>query len=736
MTLDVGQVVNERYRISQMISQGVHSAVYRAWDLQNQSPCALKERLDPNLAEKELFRSESTRLFTLDHPGLARIYDFFAIPGQGEYLVMEFVEGEDLHALQEKARQSGNARLSEAQVLPWLMQVSDALGYLHNQNPPILHGDIKPENIRFTAQGEAVLVDLGFSHLTSLGTRIAGMGREVTPGYSAPEQYGASPLDPRVDVYALGATLYTLLTGALPPDSVDIMSGAASLIPARQLNPQISPDADRLIQQSMQANRNARLPDMRAFKNALSADYSRIVATPPMSGATIPAGAAVAAGATLASATTGQSAGSPSTGKIAPPPPKAASAGGAALPERRLNRVLIIAILIVLLVCLVIPGVWFVLSRRSSPGGAGVAGTQAAQTVEVQITQNAALTATAGAIQTALATQFPGTPSPLPPTATPTSTIVPATPTQAFCGKASFVADVTVPDNTVMNPGTAFTKVWRIRNDSSCTWNTNYALVFAGGSPMTNQLTAPFPGSIAPGQAADLSLDLTAPQAYGTVQGNWLLRTDNNVTFGVSGAANPLFVNIIVTAPIQPDPRFVYDFSANYCNAQWRTAAGVISCNNISSDVRGSALALALAPLERGQENEAGLWVRPDQNRDGFIVGEYPNYTIQVSDHFVAEVGCVLNSTGCNVSFQVDIQPEGGNSTNLGVWNETYDGKTTIVDIDLTPYAGQTVHFLLRMLTNGQPAQANGLWFLPSIRNEPSPPTATVPPILTPTVAP
>jgi len=736
MTLEKGQVVNERYRVVQLISQGIHSGVYRAWDLQNQSPCALKERLDANLVDRELFRSESARLFTLNYPNLARVYDFFAIPNQGEYLVMDFIEGEDLHTLQENARQAGNARLPEAQVLPWLMQTSDALAYIHNQNPPILHGDVKPENIRITAQGEAVLVDLGFSHLGSPGIRAAGMGREITPGYSAPEQYGASALDPRIDVYSLGATLYTLLTGALPPDSVDLMSGAASLVPARQLNPQISPDADRLIQQSMQANRNARLPDMRAFKNALSADYSRIIAPPPLNGATMPAGAAIAAGVTLASASAGRPVGSPPAGGGTTPPPQPVSAGGAALPERRLNRILLLVIGVVLVLCVAISGVWFVLSRRGGSTEAGAAGTQAAQTVEVQITQNTALTATAIAFQTAIATQFLNTPSPLPATATATNTNVPVTPTQASCGKATFVSDVTIPDNTVMNPGTAFTKVWRVRNDSPCTWNTNYALVFAGGTPMTTQLGQPFPGSIAPGQAADLSLDLTAPQAYGPVQGNWLLRTDNNVTFGVGGGTNPLFVRIIVTAPIQPDPRFVYDFTANYCNAQWRTAAGVISCNNISSDPRGSTLALALAPLERGQENEAGLWVRPDQNQNGFIVGEYPNYTIQANDHFVTEIGCLQNSTGCDISFQVDIQPEGGSSTNLGVWNETYDGKTTIVDINLTSFAGQTVHFLLRILANGQPAQANGLWFLPSIRNVPPSPTATLPPILTPTTTP
>jgi hypothetical protein len=160
----------------------------------------------------------------------------------------------------------------------------------------------------------------------------------------------------------------------------------------------------------------------------------------------------------------------------------------------------------------------------------------------------------------------------------------------------------------------------------------------------------------------------------------------------------------------------------------------VISCNNLSSDPRGSALVLANAPLERAQENESGLWVRPDQNPNGFIVGEYPNYTIKPGDHFVTEVSCAQGSTGCDVSFQLDLQAPGG-AVSLGVWNEIYDGKTRIVDIDLTSYTGQTVRFLLRLVANSQAAQANGIWFLPSIRNQPVPPTATLPPTTTPTVS-
>jgi serine/threonine-protein kinase len=718
MPLSQGQVIKERYRIAHLISQSNHGAIYRAWDLQNQDPCTLKEHLDPQLQELELFRNEANRLFTLNHPNLPKVFDFFALEGQGEYLAMEFIEGADLGSIQEDARQAGNARLQEADVLPWLMQVSDALVYLHSQAPPILHGDVKPENIRITPQGMVYLVDLGLSHLASQQMRASAAGREVTPGYSAPEQYGASPLDVRSDVYALGATLYRVLTGVTPPDGVDLMTGAASLAPARQLNPQISPETDRLIQQALQVNRNARLPDVRAFKNGLSGAYSRIVAPVPDFDATMATPVAVAATQVT-----------PAGGPPVVGPPGTAPVAGEDGSKRR-NTILIATIAGIAVLCGVIILLFFLYrARLPAPSPEDQVATQAAQTIEAQITLTAGLTATNDAIQTALATMFPGTPSPLPPTGTPPASPTPP-PTQAVCTKASFVSDVTIPDNTVMNPNTPFTKIWRVRNDSNCTWTQNYAIVFGGGTLMSNQNSYPFPGQVAPGETVDLAVDMQSPSGPGNVQGNWLLRTPENVTFGVGGN-NPLFVRIIVLPVVPPNPGFAYDFTANYCNATWRTGAGVIPCNSISSDPRGSVLALAEAPLERGQENEPGLWVRPDQNRNAFILGEYPNYTIQVNDHFLAEVGCAASSTGCEVRFVLDMDT-GTGSVNLGVWNEVFDNRTQVVDIDLSGYAGQTVRFFLRMEAPSNPALANGIWFVPSIRNIPQ---QAVPPlqVLTPT---
>jgi hypothetical protein len=241
---------------------------------------------------------------------------------------------------------------------------------------------------------------------------------------------------------------------------------------------------------------------------------------------------------------------------------------------------------------------------------------------------------------------------------------------------------------------------------------------------------------VPPGQTVDLAVNMQAPNGAGSVQSNWLMRSSTGVTFGVGGGGNnPLYVRIIVLPPVQPNPGYAYDFTANYCNAVWRTGSGVIPCNSVSSDPRGSVLALTEAPLERGQENEPGLWVRTDQNRNAFIGGEYPNYTIQAGDHFVTEVGCALNANGCDVKFILELLYSSG-STTLGSWDQIYDGKTQVVDIDLTPYVGQTVRFNLRMEANSNPELANGIWFVPSIRNEPVPPTPTLTPTTPPTAYP
>ena len=115
------------------------------------------------------------------------------------------------------------------------------------------------------------------------------------------------------------------------------------------------------------------------------------------------------------------------------------------------------------------------------------------------------------------------------------------------CERIRFIDDVTIPDDTVMQPGQTFRKVWRIQNAGSCVWTAGYQLVFTGGDPMGNVYTANLPGVVAPGETVDVSVDLTAPRAFGEFTGNWKLRSPSGNVFGTANSANvAIWVKIVV----------------------------------------------------------------------------------------------------------------------------------------------------------------------------------------------
>lgn len=253
MPLAIADTLKDRYRIDQLLGRGGFGAVYRAWDLNLEEPVAVKESFETSDAAHKQFQLEAKLLFKLRHAGLPRVHDFFVIPQQGMYLVMDYIEGDDLNI---RLVQAGGA-LPESQTLLWITQVCQALEYLHSQDPPIIHRDIKPANIRVTPGGQAILVDFGIAKVYDPESRTSLGARAVTPGYSPPEQYGQRPTDARSDVYALGATLYHLLSGQRPPESIDRLSGAA-VTPLWKLNPAVSPSIEAKIKRAM-----AMLPDER-----------------------------------------------------------------------------------------------------------------------------------------------------------------------------------------------------------------------------------------------------------------------------------------------------------------------------------------------------------------------------------------------------------------------------------------------------------------------------------------
>ncbi len=259
--LTTGTTLQNRYRIVSLLGQGGMGAVYRAWDTRLNIPVALKEMtpqpgLDANLLVqlRQQFQQEAAVLARLNHPHMVRVTDFFG-EGNNVYLVMDFVEGENL--ADRIARQGA---LPEAEVLAWAEQLLHALDYCHGQG--IIHRDVKPQNVIVRPDGQAMLVDFGLVKLWNPSdphtrTAMRGMG---TPEYAPPEQYEAEMghTDPRSDVYGLGATLYHALAGQAPPTATLRMASPEHFVPVRGLNPHVRPEAEMVVLRAMELARSRR----------------------------------------------------------------------------------------------------------------------------------------------------------------------------------------------------------------------------------------------------------------------------------------------------------------------------------------------------------------------------------------------------------------------------------------------------------------------------------------------
>jgi hypothetical protein len=277
VTLASGQIIHNRYRIARLVGQGGFGAVYRAWDMALEQPVALKENTSGGGDTQRQFEREAKLLAGLRHPNLPRVIDHFIIPGQGQYLVMDFVEGKSLGALLRER----NLPFEEADAVKWVRQVSEALTYLHTRTPPIIHRDIKPDNIILTNDGQAMLVDFGISKIFDESKGTTTGAQAVTHGYSPLEQYGRGKTDARSDIYSLGATLYTLLTGLVPPDAPDLVNGLETLRPPRQANPALRESTSAAIMAAMAPSISQRINSAAGFEQLLA------VKSPPAARGTV-----------------------------------------------------------------------------------------------------------------------------------------------------------------------------------------------------------------------------------------------------------------------------------------------------------------------------------------------------------------------------------------------------------------------------------------------------------------
>lgn len=280
--LKTGEVLRSRYKIRRIIGHGGMGSIYLADDLRLEGrQCALKEvEHDRTLPQevvneaRDQFLREATILARLDHPNLPKVSDFFSIGGR-DYLVMDYVPGNDLRTLMMEARQRGKF-LPEEEVLSWASQLADALTYLHNQSPPILHRDIKPSNLKVTPSGLLKLVDFGLVKvLASEEMTITILQGRGTALYTPLEQYGGDTghTDRRSDVYAFGATLYHLMTNQPPIEARERFLHPENLISPRQLNPDISVRSEKAILWAMSLHPDERPQTVDLFRQALIGNW-------------------------------------------------------------------------------------------------------------------------------------------------------------------------------------------------------------------------------------------------------------------------------------------------------------------------------------------------------------------------------------------------------------------------------------------------------------------------------
>jgi hypothetical protein len=281
------------------------------------------------------------------------------------------------------------------------------------------------------------------------------------------------------------------------------------------------------------------------------------------------------------------------------------------------------------------------------------------------------------------------------------------------CNRAAFVEDITIPDGTALNSGTKFTKTWRLKNTGLCAWNSDYDLVFYSGDKMGAPSSVGFDGTVYPGQTVDLSASMTTPSNLGTYQGSWKLRNAGGVIFGIGlWAQDAFFVNIRVLAPITAN----YDIASHYCNLEWSSGDGILSCPGSNGDHSGFVLHLDHPRLENGSvDNEAAMLTFPQWVTDGWVRGKLPPYTVKAGDLFRSVIGCEYNATNCDVRFQLDYQIGAGSVHNLAKWNEDYDGNFNAVEVDLSSLAGKSVNFILSVYAHGTPNGDRALWLRPRL---------------------
>jgi serine/threonine protein kinase len=244
------EILQNRYVILRKLGEGGMGNVYEAKDLRLQVSIALKETRFSDVSLRNAFAHEAQLLASLRHPALPKVINHFS-DARGQFLVMEFIDGDDMGSLMERTRKP----FAINDVLGWADQLLDAVHYLHTRRPPVIHRDVKPQNLKLNDDGKVILLDFGLSKSMVSGTIVSGYSNY----YSSPEQRRGTNTIERSDSYSVAATMYSLLTGAKPRDAQEREAAIASelsdpLLSPRSLNPQVNASIAAVLFRAMSLN--------------------------------------------------------------------------------------------------------------------------------------------------------------------------------------------------------------------------------------------------------------------------------------------------------------------------------------------------------------------------------------------------------------------------------------------------------------------------------------------------
>jgi len=297
------------------------------------------------------------------------------------------------------------------------------------------------------------------------------------------------------------------------------------------------------------------------------------------------------------------------------------------------------------------------------------------------------------------------------------------------CDRVKFIKDVTIPDDFELRPGEEFTKTWRLENAGSCTWSIGYVLVFEKGDSLGAPATVLLTNQpVLPGETIDVSVDFQAPQEIGSYQGYWKIRNVKGETFGLGEFGQPFWVKINVVK----GGGTMFDFNARAAEGAWGSGSipvnyeevgeSIVYFDRNTSDENPFAGLKIDQPLEGGRQSGTLLLVRPRPEEGSYLVGRFPDYTVNAADLMFGRVGLITRSNGSCGAGELDflirlmIKDEPETLTTLWEGKQTCDGRMESFEIDLNAYQGETVLIHLTVISRNNSSDNYGVWDSLAIR--------------------